>query len=116
MPLIVRAFPVLSGMKEEVQELARQLTGRRAADAGEFYRSYDIAHESWHLQQSAGGWQVIVVTEVGDLDPAASAYAASQRPFDRWFKDEVKRLTGVSPDQDPLGPPTEEIFHWRHPG
>jgi hypothetical protein len=30
--------------------------------------------------------------------------------FDTWFKAQVKLLTGVDPEQAPLGPPTTYIF------
>jgi hypothetical protein len=102
MPFVVRAFPVLADREEDLREFARQMAGERAADGAEFYRRFGVAHESWHLQRADAGPLVIVVTEVGDVDATASAYAASQLPFDRWFKDQVLHLTGVSPDRDPL--------------
>ena len=54
---------------------------------------------------------VIGVTEI-DEDPSAKAqaYADSIRPFDLWFKDQVRNLTGVDPNVQPLGPPSEVIF------
>jgi hypothetical protein len=116
MPLIVRAFPVLAGKEQEVRDFARELTGARAAEANEFYRVFGVSRESWHLQETPAGPLVIGVTEVDEVEPAATAYAASQRPFDRWFKDQVHSLTGVSPDSDPLGPPTEQIFDWHRYG
>jgi len=112
MPLMVRAFPVLAGKEKDVREFSSQLAAARAAEASEFYRRLGVAHESWHLQQTAAGPLVIVVTELSEVEANARAYAASQLPFDRWFKDQVHSLTGVSPDQDPLGPPTAQIFDW----
>ena len=54
---------------------------------------------------------VIGVTEVdGDVSAIAQEYAASNRSFDRWFKDQVKNLSGIDPDVQPLGPPSEVIF------
>jgi hypothetical protein len=116
MALVVRAFPVLAGKEQELRDFARELTGARAAEATEFYRVFGVSRESWHLQETPAGPLVIGVTEVDEIEPAATSYAASQRPFDRWFKDQVYSLTGVSPDRDPLGPATEQIFDWRRPG
>jgi hypothetical protein len=112
MPFVVRAFPVLAHREEDLREFARQMAGERAAEGAEFYRQFGVAHERWHLQQTDAGSLVIAVTEVAEVEATASAYAASQRPFDRWFKDQVLYLTGVSPDRDPLGPPTEQIFEF----
>jgi hypothetical protein len=56
---------------------------------------------------------VIAVTELEDaLEARARAYAASQHPFDRWFKDQVGAVCGINPDEEPLGPPTEPLFRW----
>lgn len=110
MPFVVRAFPLLPGKEEELRQFAAELSGPRRAEAAEFYGSFSVPRESWHLQQTPNGALVIGVTEVGEVEATAQKYAASNRPFDRWFKDQVKRLTGIDPDSEPLGPPTEEVF------
>jgi len=113
MPLVVRAFPVLPGREKQVREFAAAMAGGRKAEAAAFYRSFGVSHESWHLQHTEHGDWVIGVTEVSDdLEKKAQAYATSERPFDRWFKDQVQRLTGIDPDVEPLGPPTETLFEF----
>jgi hypothetical protein len=113
MPLVVRAFPVLRGKEEQVREFAAEMAGARRAEASAFYRSFGVRRESWHLQRTEHGFWVIGVTDVtDDLEAKAQAYATSQRPFDRWFKDQVLLLTGINPDVEPLGPPTETLFDW----
>jgi hypothetical protein len=113
MPLVVRAFPVLPGKEAEIREFAAELAGARRSEAAAFYRSFGVTHESWHLQHTEHGAWVIGVTEL-DEDPQvkAQAYATSQRPFDRWFKDRIENLTGIDPDREPLGPPTETLFEF----
>lgn len=111
MPFVVRAFPLLPGKEEELRQMFAELSGPRCAEAAEFYGSFSVTHESAYLQQTPNGALVIAVTEVGEpVQEQARAYAASQRPFDRWFKDSIKQLTGIDPDSEPLGPPTEELF------
>ena len=111
MPLIVRAFPVLRGKEEDVRRLAAEMAGPRREEAREFYRSFGVVRESWHYQETPHGPMVIGVTEVnGDVSSIAQEYAESSRPFDRWFKDQVKNLSGIDPDIQPLGPPSEVIF------
>lgn len=111
MPLIVRAFPVLQGKEEDIRRLAADMAGPRREEAREFYRSFGVVRESWHYQETPHGPMVIGVTEVdGDVSAIAQEYAASSRPFDRWFKDQVKNLSGIDPDVQPLGPPSEVIF------
>ena len=116
MPLIVRAFPVLPGKEEDIRRLAAEMAGPRRQEAEAFYRGFGVVRESWHYQETPHGPMVIGVTEVEeepDVDVKAQEYARSDRPFDRWFKDQVRNLTGIDPDAQPLGPPSEVIFDTR---
>lgn len=111
MPLIVRAFPVLSGKEEDIRKFAAEMAGPRRRDAEEFYKSFGVVRESWHYQETPHGPMVIGVTEVDEEpDVKAQEYAESSRPFDRWFKDHVRNLSGIDPNAQPLGPPSEVIF------
>ncbi|MGH9363460.1 MAG: hypothetical protein ACRD2T_16240 [Thermoanaerobaculia bacterium] len=117
MPLVVRAFPLLPGKEEELQQFAAELSGARGAETATFYDSFSVSRETWHLQQTDHGALVIGVTEVAEpVQEIAQEYAASQRAFDRWFKDKVRELTGIDPDTQPLGPPAEQIFEFRARG
>ena len=113
MPLIVRAFPVLEGKKEDIRRIAAEMAGPRRQEAEEFYRSLGVARESWHHQETPHGPIVIAVTEVDEPETRAKQYVASDRPFDLWFRDQVRNLTGIDPDTQPLGPPSEVIFDTR---
>ena len=111
MPLVVRAFP-LRGSVSDLQAFASELNGARANDATQFYRHYGIDQESWHLQQTANGPWVIAVTTLENPSEAATRYADATEAFHVWFKTQVLSLTGVDPNNAPLGPPTTEIFSW----
>ncbi len=113
MPLVVRAFPVLPGKEDDLRAFASELLGLRRVEATEFYRQFGIRHESWHIQQTSHGTWVIAITDlIEDPQLAAQAYAESERPFDQWFKDKVREISGSDPDLEPLGPPTEAILDW----
>jgi hypothetical protein len=117
MALVVRAFPVLPGKEQAARDFAATLGEARRQEAGMFYRQYGVARESWHLQQTPQGALIIVVTELGapagiQVQVQAQAYAKAQGSFERWFKDNVRELCGVNPDEQPLGPPTETLFDW----
>ena len=117
MAMIVRAFPVLPGKEDEIRALAKEMAGARSKEASEFYGHFDVTHESWHLQNTPHGLWVIGVTEAGDpIEAKAQEYAASNRPFERWFKDRVHQLSGINLDDEPLGPPTETIFEFNGGG
>lgn len=112
MHLVVRAFAVLPSKEPDVEAFARELAGPRRAEAQEFYRGLGVRRESWHFQPGPFGAQVIVVTEVDDLEPAAKAFAEAQQPFHRWFKEQVLRISAIDPNTDPLGPPSNQVFNW----
>lgn len=115
MPLVVRAFPVLAGKEHLVRELAAALKTSRAAEAAEFYSRLGVRGESWHLQHTPYGVWVIGVTDVDSPEERAPQYAGSRHDFDVWFKEQVLALSGVDPEKQPLGPPTEEIFSFTTP-
>jgi len=114
---IVRAFPVLPGKEKAARVFAAELGGARRAETSAFFGQFGVKSESWHLQNTAQGAFVIVVTELAappgiQVQVQAQSYATAQGPFERWFKDSVRELCGVDPDAQPLGPPTETIFDW----
>jgi len=111
MAMVVRAFPLVA-RKEQLREFVASLLGARQAEADSFYHAYGVAHESWHLQETPGGPWVIVCTELAEVPVASARYAASSHSFDTWFKAQVRALTGIDLDQQPLGPPTESVFEW----
>jgi hypothetical protein len=111
MPFLVRAFPLVRPLEEAHRFLA-ELAGPRRADTDQFYARYGIVHESAYLQDTPNGAILIVVTLIKDAPEAGTRYSAAAEAFEIWFKGEVFRLTGVNPDEQPLGPPTTELFKW----
>ena len=114
MPLVVRAFPLRSP-RPALESFAAQLNGERSTEANQFYRHYGVTRESWHVQDTPNGPWVIAVTELHNPDEAAARYADATAEFHVWFKSQVLSLTGVDPNETPLGPPTTEVFSWLDP-
>ena len=111
MPLVVRAFPVTPGQEAAARQFAADLTGSRRQEAEAFYRRFGILRECWHLQDTPSGPWVIAVTDMsGEPAVTGQAYAATQAGFERWFKDQVRAVTGIDQDNQPLGPPTEILL------
>lgn len=110
MPLLVRAFPLISPV-EALRQFAQELTAR-AAETDAFYRKYGVTHESWHVQETPNGPWAIGVTKIEDPTEAGARYAASSDEFDGWFKNQVLRLSGIDLNSAPLGPPATQVFAW----
>ena len=111
MTLLVRAFPVICD-RSEVEKLTAEMN-ERSADVRRFYESFGVTRESWFLQETEHGPMVIGVTEVNDLETAAQDYAQTTEHFAAWFKNRVKEISGIDPNEQPLGPPTEQIFEFK---
>jgi hypothetical protein len=112
MQLIVRAFPIAAGNEGSMWEFVEEVRNARAGEVADFYRRMGVGRECWYLQNTPHGVWIIAVTQLPEkpVELAAQDYSTSQHPFDRWFKDQVKRITGVDPETTPLGPPTQCIF------
>ena len=111
MPLIVRAFPVLAGKEEAAIAFADEVGTRQ--DTAAFFQRHGIRRESWHLQRTPSGAVIIVITDVeGPPLERAAGYQNSQASYELWFKDRVRELSGIDPDTQPLGPPTQTIFSY----
>ena len=112
MELIVRAFPIKSSARAELDAFIRALDGERNAEAAAFYRGYGLSHESWYLQETEHGPWVIGISALDSPNDAAPRYAQSAEAFDTWFKSQIGKITGVDLNAQPLGPPTKRIYAW----
>ena len=110
MSVVIRAFPIRS--PETLEALIATLNGDKRAEADSFFRSYRVTHESWHTQQTPMGQWAIGLTILDDAAEAAPRYADAKDGFDAWFKSQIGKVTGVDLNEQPLGPPTEEVFRW----
>jgi hypothetical protein len=110
---VVNAFPVLSGKESDLDAFLRELA-ERSADLTLFYSQFSVSYTSWHRQEMPSGMVVLSITEIMRTPVSAigQQLKASERPFDRWFKDRIKAITGVDLDVTPLGLPNECIFSW----
>jgi hypothetical protein len=110
MTKIVRAFPLLPGREGDLQDFIDSMNSR-ADEAAAFFSKYGVRSETWHTQPTPNGTLVIVTTEMED-ESVLPDYARSDGPFERWFKDQVKQVSGIDLDETPKGAPSREAYHW----
>lgn len=106
--LVVRAYPLRD--RASLDEFVRELRERKHEARG-FYERHRV-EEAWFLQETDDGTIVIAVLATDDPERAARTYQESHEAFDEWFKRRVIEVSGVDPNQTPLGPPTEHIFEF----
>ena len=105
------AFPLLPGKTEAAREFAKTCMGPKRTEYAEALKRQGVTKESWFLQKTPQGDMVIVHFEADDVEKGFEVQAKSKAPFDVWFKQQVKSVTGVDLEQPSDEPPPEEIFH-----
>jgi hypothetical protein len=111
MAVFMGAFPVLPGKEDEARKLATELR-QRGDEFGASETRLGVTREEWSLQQTPLGSQVIVRFECADVGAAFGGLAQSSEPFDLWFRERVKDISGVDLGQPSQGPAPEIIFDW----
>ena len=114
MAFVVRAYPLRAGMAD-LKGFGEALLTEKRKETDKFFRSHGVSHESWHAQQIGSVTWIICCTQLQDRVSAEASYGGSKVDFDLWFKDQVKALTGIDPNNTPLGMPSEQIFCWDDP-
>lgn len=103
------AMPVLPGKREKLMAFAHALMHERRAE-------YDAAQttvvaESWYFQPTPMGDLVIIHLKAPDIARVFANLAASDEPFDAWFRETVKEGSGIDLTQPLPGLP-ECILRW----
>jgi len=110
MATLASAFPVLPGKEEALRQFTEQMAGPRRSEYQASRRRLGITIERSYLQHTPQGSIVIVYTEAAHPEQLLERIAASQEPFDLWFKQQLQNIHGVDFTQPPPGPPPELIF------
>lgn len=103
------ALPCLPGGADELRSIARDISGPRRTEFEQFHRRAGLSGERWFLQQTPQGELCIVVLE-GDPMHALQHLATSGEPFERWFREGIKRVHGVDFTEPLPGPAPEMVL------
>jgi hypothetical protein len=103
------ALPCLPGGADQLRRLAEECRGPRRAEFEAFHRRVGLTAERWFLEQTAQG-ELLVMTLEGDPLGAIQKLAASDEPFDQWFKEQVRAVHGVDFSKPLPTPPPELVF------
>ena len=106
------AFPILPGKTEEARRFAQEAMGPRGDEAAASFRRLGVTRETWHVQTTPMGDMVIVVMEAADPAAAFKQWAASNDPYDKWFKQQAGVMTGLD-FNTPIPTLPEQIFEWQ---
>jgi hypothetical protein len=119
MPGIVLTFPIVAGKAEAWRRFCQELAGSRQKTYEESRRRLGITLERFVLVETAFGSVAVTTLEAPDVDRALGQIISSKRPFDRWYREQVRELHGINlagyeqfRQQAPLPANHELIFEW----
>ncbi|GAC1348965.1 MAG: hypothetical protein NVSMB27_18640 [Ktedonobacteraceae bacterium] len=104
------AAPLLPGGAEVLRQTAKEAMEARRAVAQESTQRLGVSIEKWYLQSTPQGDMVIVYIDSEDLARAFQTLAASDAPFDVFFKQQALKAHGIDLSKPFPGPLPEQIF------
>jgi hypothetical protein len=109
MGAIAFAAPILPGKTESAKRWGSEIRGARHKEYEDYRKRYGITKEFAGIQQTPQGELFVGYFETADVDQANQAFAASNQPFDVWFKEQLREFTGQDFNQ-PLPPGFVEVL------
>ena len=112
MPALTLVVPILPDREEEWRRFVQEVAEERLSEYEGLRRRLGIQNESVWLARAKGGQTAMVVyLKAEDPERMASALAASEEPFDLWFKERLIECHGRDPA--PRRAAAELIFAYR---
>lgn len=95
---IVLTFPISAGKVESWRRFCQEMAGSRRLMYETSRRQMGITRERLSLVETAFGSAAVTTLEANDVGLALSQIIASVLPFDRWYRERMQELHGVSLD------------------
>ena len=121
-PGIVLTFPILSGNIEAWRRFCQELSGSRLRLYEASRRRLGVTCERMALLETPFGSAATTTLEAADIGQVLAQLIVSNLPFDRWYRERVEDLHGISlagyekfaQPEEPLQP-RELLFEWSLP-
>jgi hypothetical protein len=105
-------LPILPDKEEAWRRFYQELSGARRSEYEESRLRLGITKERACLSQTPQGERAIVSIEVEEPTQVIPKLAASDLPFDGWFRKQLLELYGCNLTQQNATPVGELIFVW----
>ncbi len=93
----------------------QEMLGSRQSEHEESRRRLGITRELVWLVQTRQEDTAITYMEADDPLRVLTKLAASNLPFDRWFREQIREFYGFDLAQSPLKLLSEQVLEWRLP-
>ena len=108
------AWEVPADQEEPWRRFLQELSGSRYEEYAESRRRLGVSDESVGLApKHSGGGVALVFLGAEDSERALRELAASDTPFDSWYRKEMRRLFGCDFERLPRIAGGELLFAWR---
>ena len=114
----VLAWDVPADREEPWRRFVQELSGPRHGEYARSRRRLGISAESvWLAPRRSGGGVAVVCLEAEGPDwtpeRALREFAASDEPFDSWYRGRMREIFGCDLERSPRAPGGELLFGWR---
>ena len=104
--------PILPDRLEAWRRFGQELLGSRRGEYEESRRRLGITRElAWFTQVSREEWAILYL-EACDAAHVLARLAASEVPFDRWYRQQIAQLHGLDVARAAAWPASELVFEW----
>jgi hypothetical protein len=115
MAVLMLAAPILPGKHEAWRRFTQQLLGSRRVEYEESRRRLGIIREWACVLQTASGELLVLCIDAHDPTAALAQLAASDAPFDCWFKRRMLEFLDLDLNQSLARLAGELIYEWACP-
>jgi hypothetical protein len=112
MPHMNMAMPVIPGKEADARGFAGEIAGPRRAEYSAFQAPSDTSRETWTLQQTPAGTFLLVWFDAGDVQRGLEDLATGDDEFTKWFRAQIRDITGVDLTDPDGAPPIETLLDW----
>ena len=89
------SFPILKEKTEEWLNFAKEVNTTRKLEFTEMHARIGVTKESWYLQKTEFGYDVVIYTEAKD-DNFMKKFKNDNSEFSQWFRSEVAKLQDIN--------------------
>lgn len=108
------AIPIIEGKTDEWVAWAKSMTGEQKQAAGDLYRKHGIDRTRCWIQHTPDGDMAVVLHEGPGADAWLRNLGSDDSESAAWFKDKVRTIHGMDPDNPPPGLELPELMvDWR---
>jgi hypothetical protein len=115
MAVLALALPILAGKQEAWRRFCQELQESRYSEYEAARRRLGISREVTWFARTAQGEMALVYMEVAQPERVFAALAASNLPFDEWFRRQLVEIHGFDVASRPRDLACELISSWQAP-